>query len=88
MLDLRMCKNADVRFFLGDSMHKLKVCVYLYMKTRVSLTIEDNILKSAKALAEKQDISLSKLVEDYLKMVTKSVKRPTIFDIVDSFGAL
>ena len=58
------------------------------MKTRVSLTIEDNILKSAKALAEKQDISLSKLVEDYLKMVTKSVKRPTIFDIVDSFGAL
>ena len=52
------------------------------MKTRVNLTIEESVLHDTKLYAEKKGISVSEIVEDYLKIVTKPVKRRTIMDLV------
>jgi hypothetical protein len=57
------------------------------MKSRLNLTIEDSLLKSAKLYAEKQHISISELVEDYFREITKPIKRKTFVDIVKELGA-
>jgi len=41
------------------------------MNTKLTLTIDDSVIKQAKAYAEKQGRSLSAIVENYLKAVTK-----------------
>ncbi|MDY0906970.1 DUF6364 family protein [Pedobacter sp. CFBP9032] len=41
------------------------------MNTKLTLTIDDSVIKQAKAYAEKQGRSLSAVVENYLKAVTK-----------------
>jgi hypothetical protein len=53
------------------------------MKTRVNLTIEDSVLHDTKLYAEKKGTSVSEIVEGYLKIVTRSVKRKTIIDMVE-----
>ena len=53
------------------------------MKARVNLTIEESILHDTKLYAEKKGISVSEIVEEYLKVVTKPVRRKTIIDIVE-----
>jgi hypothetical protein len=53
------------------------------MKTRVNLTIEDSVLHDTKLYAEKKGTSVSEIVEDYLKIITKPVKRRTILDMVE-----
>ena len=57
------------------------------MKSRLNLTIEDSLLKSTKLYAEKQQKSISELVEGYFKEVTKPIKRKTFVDIVKELGA-
>ena len=42
-----------------------------YMKTRLSLTIDKKIIASAKKYANQNGISLSSLVENYLKALIK-----------------
>ena len=56
------------------------------MKTRVNLTIEESILHDTKLYAEKKGMSVSEIVEDYLKIVTKPVKRRTIMDLMEELG--
>lgn len=41
------------------------------MNTKLTLTIDESVIKQAKAYAEKQGRSLSAVVENYLKAVTK-----------------
>lgn len=53
------------------------------MKTRLNLTIDDCLLSDMKAYAKKQDTSVSDLVENYFKSVTKSKKRKNIIDLVE-----
>ena len=45
------------------------------MKTRLNLTIDDNLLSSMKVYATKQQMSISELVENYFKRITKPAKR-------------
>ncbi len=53
------------------------------MKSRLNLTIEDSLLKSMKIYAEMQHTSVSELVENYFKTVTKPKKRVNIIDLVE-----
>jgi uncharacterized protein Yka (UPF0111/DUF47 family) len=57
------------------------------MKERLNLTIEGTLLDAIKAYASKRGISVSELVEDYFKKVTKPVQRENILDLVDSLDA-
>lgn len=57
------------------------------MKARLNLTIEDGLLKRTKLYAERQHTSLSELVEDYFKEVTKPAKRKTFIDLVKELGS-
>lgn len=56
------------------------------MKTRVNLTIEESVLRDTKIFAEKQGMSVSEIVEDYLKKITQPVKRKTIIDMIEELG--
>ena len=56
------------------------------MKTRVNLTIDESVLHDTKRYAEKKGLSVSEIVEDYLKSVTKPAKRRTIIDLVEELG--
>ena len=57
------------------------------MKTRLNLTIEDSLLKSTKHYAEKQHISVSELVENYFREVTKPIKRKNFIDLIKELGS-
>jgi hypothetical protein len=53
------------------------------MKTRVNLTIEDDVLKNTKLYAEKQGTSVSELAENYFRSIIDHPKRSNIFDLID-----
>ena len=53
------------------------------MKSRLNLTIEENLLESVKNYAVKQQSSVSELVETYFKTVTKPSKRKNILQLVE-----
>lgn len=45
------------------------------MNTKLTLTIEEKIIKKAKQYAKGQNRSLSDLIENYLKILTKEEKK-------------
>jgi hypothetical protein len=53
------------------------------MKTRVNLTIENEVLINAKRYASQVEESLSELVEDYLKKLAKKSGSQSLIDYVD-----
>jgi hypothetical protein len=53
------------------------------MKARLNLTIDDSLLENVKNYAAKQRQSVSELVEDYFKTVTKPSKRRNILQLVE-----
>ncbi|MEO9886057.1 MAG: DUF6364 family protein [Balneola sp.] len=42
------------------------------MKKKLTLTLDDKVIESAKSYAKEESISVSSLVENYLKLVTTS----------------
>lgn len=58
------------------------------MKTRLNLTIDNDLLLIIKALANKKQTSVSELVEDYFKVIAKPAKRKTIINLVESLPAV
>jgi len=49
----------------------VQIIVTIYvMSTKLTLTIDESVIKQAKAYAQKQGRSLSAIVENYLKAVT------------------
>jgi len=52
------------------------------MKARLSLSIDVDILKEVKKLAAKKKISVSEMVEEYFKVITKP-KRKLLTEILD-----
>ncbi len=56
------------------------------MKSRLNLTIDESLLKSTKLYAEKNNKSLSELVENYFETIITPVKKKTFMDIVDALG--
>ncbi len=57
------------------------------MKTRLNLTIDEALLKKVKQYAVKNETSLSELVENYFKMLTKPKKKKNIIDLIESLDA-
>ncbi len=53
------------------------------MKTRVNLTIEDDVLKNTKLYAEEKGTSVSELAENYFKSIIDHPKRSNIFDLIE-----
>lgn len=53
------------------------------MKARLNLTIEDSLLENVKGYAVKQQKSISELVENYFKTVTKPTKRKNILQLIE-----
>ncbi|MEY3159372.1 MAG: hypothetical protein RLZZ49_852 [Bacteroidota bacterium] len=47
------------------------------MTTKLTLTVDSGVIKSAKGYAKKHRMSLSKMVEGYFKAVTKYQKKET-----------
>ncbi|MGN6637883.1 MAG: DUF6364 family protein [Mucilaginibacter sp.] len=56
------------------------------MKTRINLTIDDKLLTNTKAYAQKKHTSVSELVENYLKVITRPAKKVNIIDMVEKLG--
>jgi hypothetical protein len=57
---------------------------YLYpMKVRLNLTIEDSLLGKIKHYAASKHVSVSELVEEYFKTISKAAPRKNILDLVD-----
>jgi hypothetical protein len=52
------------------------------MKARLSLSIDTDILKEVKKLSAKKNISVSEMVEDYFKIITRP-KRRLLTEILD-----
>lgn len=57
--------------------------IFVFMKTRLNITIEENLLDKVKAYAAKQNSSVSQLVEDYFRTITKKSKRKSLLDVLD-----
>ncbi len=53
------------------------------MKARLNLTIDEPLLLSVKKMAEKNGTSVSELVEDFFKKLTKSARQKNIIDIIE-----
>lgn len=53
------------------------------MKARVNLTIEQDILSKAKKYASEVGTSVSELVENYLKNVSKKTDTESLIDFID-----
>ena len=53
------------------------------MKARLNITIDDKILTGMKAYANSKRVSISELVEEYFKSVTKPAKRKNIITLVE-----
>jgi hypothetical protein len=56
------------------------------MKVRINLTIEDHLLSRIKRYAASRKTSVSGLVEDYFKKLSKSSKRKTIIELVEKLN--
>lgn len=56
------------------------ICI---MKTRLNLTIEENLLQRMKAYASRKHISLSELVEGYFEKIVQPVRGKSIIDVVE-----
>lgn len=52
------------------------------MKNRLNITIDESLIEQAKRYAERHSISLSQLVEDYFKSLTRPARKKNILDVV------
>lgn len=57
-----------------------------FMKTRVNLTIEKDVLTKAKEYAAEVNESLSELVEGYLKNLEKKRSSESLIDYIDKLN--
>ncbi|HEX9512843.1 MAG TPA: DUF6364 family protein [Puia sp.] len=53
------------------------------MKERLNLTIDGELLDAMKVYAASKQMSVSELVENYFRSVTRPVQRKNILDLVD-----
>lgn len=53
------------------------------MKARLNLTIDQTLLSRIKTYSENNKISISELVEQYFKSISKPVKQHSIIDMVE-----
>jgi hypothetical protein len=53
------------------------------MKTRLNITVDENLLNNAKRYAAKNETSLSQLIEFYFKSLTRPTRRKNIIQLID-----
>jgi hypothetical protein len=53
------------------------------MKTRLNITIEDDLLNNAKRYAEKNQTSLSQLIEHYFKSLARSAHKKNVIQLIE-----
>jgi chromatin segregation and condensation protein Rec8/ScpA/Scc1 (kleisin family) len=53
------------------------------MKTRLNITIEENLLNKVKMYANKHDSSVSQLVEEYFETLIKKPERKSVIDLIE-----
>jgi len=53
------------------------------MKTRLNITVEEDLLNNAKRYAAKKQTSLSQLIELYFKSLTRPAQRKNIIQLID-----
>ena len=53
------------------------------MKTRLNLTIDEQLMDGIKAYAASKQTSVSELVENYFKTVGRPAKRKSLLDLLD-----
>ena len=61
-----------------------KYAYICYMKSRLNLTIDKDLMEQAKRYAEKANASLSQLVEDYFKNLSRPVHKKSAIDLIGS----
>jgi S-adenosylmethionine synthetase len=54
------------------------------MKTRINLTIEENLVQQIKSYAAKRQTSVSDLVEEYFTRIVKPTKKKNFVEMVKS----
>jgi macrodomain Ter protein organizer (MatP/YcbG family) len=54
------------------------------MKSKLRLTIEQGVFDKAKVYAQRRDMSLSEIIENYLKAITKEIVSTEISPLVKS----
>lgn len=66
-------------------MRIFEIYAHIYcMKTRLNITIESTVLLQVKDYAAAKHVSVSQIVEDYLKSIVKPpLKKNSIIDVVD-----
>lgn len=52
------------------------------MKNRLNITIDDGLMEQAKRYAAKHKTSLSQLVEQYFKTLTRPVRKRNIIELI------
>jgi len=57
--------------------------IFTYMKTRLNLTIDEDLLKKVKAYADRNNESISNLVEEYFETIVKKRKQKSLLDILE-----
>ena len=57
--------------------------IFVFMKARLNITIEEEVLNKAKVYAEKNGSSVSQLVEEYFRTITKKTKKKSLLDIIE-----
>lgn len=57
--------------------------IFTFMKTRLNLTIDEDLLKKVKLYADKNNESISNLVEEYFETIVKKPKRKSLLDLLD-----
>jgi hypothetical protein len=69
-------------------MRIIKNYAYIWdMKERLNLTIDGRLLDAMKNYAASKQTSVSELVENYFKTVTRPVRRKSIIDLVDKLDS-
>ena len=53
------------------------------MKTRLNVTIDDDLLSKMEAYANMRQTSVSELVEDYFKSIMKPINHKSIINLVE-----
>lgn len=54
-----------------------------FMKTRLNLTIDEQLMDGIKAYAASRHTSVSELVENYFRSIGRPAKRKTVLDILE-----
>ena len=58
------------------------------MNTKLTLSIDENVIASAKKYSQKKGVSLSSLVEEYLMAISRPSKRTKKHSILELRGSL